>query len=148
MILYSLPSRTSFLDLLVRKAVLHSVANGIPYSTPSKKAAVASFPANAKKKSGPHKTSTALSTTVSFVTGMPPNSHLFELLVEFSLNAELDRFENIVHRHLGLVRWLGTLLEDADATYFALCQIHQTRWYRERQTRACRLRSTRYLAVG
>lgn len=66
-------------------------------------------------KSGPHTTSTVLSTTVSFVTGRAPNGHLLELLVEFSLHAELDRFENIVYCHLGLVRWLGTLLEDADA---------------------------------
>jgi hypothetical protein len=44
-----------------------------------------------------------------------PNRHLLELLVEFSLHAMLDRFENIVHRHLGLVSWLGPLLEDARA---------------------------------
>jgi hypothetical protein len=68
-----------------------------------------------QKKSGPHTTSTALSTTVSFVTGVAPNGHLLELLVGFSLHAELDRFENMVHRHLGLVRWLGALLEDTDA---------------------------------
>src|SRR5271163_2591064 len=47
--------------------------------------------------------------------GRAPNGHLLELLVEFSLHTELDRFENIAHRHLGLIRWLGTLLEDADA---------------------------------
>ena len=49
MILYSLPSDTSSPNALVRKAVRHSVANGIPYSTPSKKAAVASSLANAKR---------------------------------------------------------------------------------------------------
>jgi hypothetical protein len=46
MTLYSLPSGASSPNALVRKAV---PANGIPYSTPSKKAAVASFPANTKR---------------------------------------------------------------------------------------------------
>ena len=43
------------------------------------------------------------------------DGHLLELLVELALHAVPDRIEHGVHRHLGLVRRLGPLLEDARA---------------------------------
>src|SRR5947209_17374706 len=114
MTLYSLPSGTISSNAPVRKALLHSVAHSIPFPRRPRKQPVLRFSQTPNEVRSSYNLDSALDNSFIYHR-RAANVHLLVLLVEFSLHAELDRFENIVHRHLGLVRWLGTLLEDATA---------------------------------